>query len=110
MLKKVKTTPSQRGILWALADTGDCSPPALPESLSTKFPALAPAALRKEVARSPGVLWRAGCLYLMRVVGGERQGVFAPEMATLDLSQILSWNGASGRRGTSLWSILSITR
>ena len=97
MRKKVKTTPLQREVLWALADTGDCSLPALLDSLSTKFPALAPAALRKEVERSLGVLWRAGCLYLMRVVGGGRRGVLAPEMATLDLSQILSWDEASGR-------------
>jgi hypothetical protein len=97
MQKKVKTTPLQREILWALADRGECSLPALLDSLSAKFPALSPAALRKEVARSLGVLWRAGCLSLMRVVGGERQGILAPEMAALDLSRILAWDEARGR-------------
>ena len=101
MQKKVKTTPLQREILWALADTGERSLPALLDGLSAKSPALSPDALRKEVARSLGVLWRAGCLYLMRVVAGERQGVLAPEMAALDLGRMLAWDEARGGWGVS---------
>lgn len=101
MQKKVKITPLQREVLWALADTGERSLPALLNSLSAKFPALSPAALREEAGRSLGVLWRAGCLYLMRVVGGERRGVLAPEMAALDLGRMLSRDEASGGRGVS---------
>lgn len=96
MQKKIKTTPLQREILWALADTGERSLPALLENLSAKFPTLSPAALRKAVARSLGVLWRAGCLYLMRVVARERQGILAPEMAALDLSRMISWDEERG--------------
>lgn len=96
MQKKVKTTPVQREILWALADTGDCSLPALLGSLSAKYPTHSPAALRKEVERSLRVLWRAGCLYLMRVAGGERRIVLVPEMEALDLGRVLSWDEASG--------------
>jgi hypothetical protein len=96
MLKKVKTTPLQREILWALADAGECSLPALLSSLLRKFPDLPPAALRDEVERSLGILWRAGCLYLMRVVGGERKGVLVSEMEDLNLGQMLSWDEASG--------------
>ena len=96
MRKKVKTTPLQREILWGLADTGDCSLPALLNSLSAKFPALPPAALLKEVERSLGILNRAGCLYLMRVIGGERQSVLVPEMAALDLDRILRRDEVGG--------------
>ena len=96
MQNKVKTTPLQREVLRALAETGECSLPALLGSLSPKFPRLPPAPLRNEVERSLAVLWRAGCLYLMRVVGGERKIVLVPEMEALDLGRMLSWDEASG--------------
>ncbi len=96
MLKKVKTTPLQREILWALADTGECSLPVLLNNLLPKFTKLFPASLQKEVERSLGILWRAGCIYLMRVVDGERKNVLAPEMDVLDLGGMLSWDEARG--------------
>jgi len=96
MRRKIKTTPLQREILWGLADTGDSSLPALLDSLSAKSPALPPAALLKEVERSLGILFRAGCLYLMRVAGGEKQTVLVPEMAALDLGRMLRRDEAGG--------------
>src|SRR4051794_13349336 len=96
MRKKVKTTPLQREILRALAGTGNQSLPALLNSLSASFTALNPDALIKEVERSLGVLKRAGCLYLMRVVGGESRSVLAPEMATLDLNRLVRRDEAGG--------------
>jgi hypothetical protein len=96
MQKKVKTTPLQREILWALANTGECSLPALLNGLPAKFPHLPPAALQDEVERSLGILWRAGCLYLMRIVGGERKSVLVPEMVVLDLGRVLSRDDAIG--------------
>jgi hypothetical protein len=96
MQKKVKTTPLQREILWALANTGECSLPALLSSLPSKFPHLPPAALQDKVERSVGILWRAGCLYLIRIVDGERRSVLVPEMENLDLGRVLTWDDASG--------------
>jgi hypothetical protein len=96
MQKKVKTTPLQREILWALANTGECSLPALLNSLPPKFPLLTLAALQDEVERSLRILWRAGCLYLMRLVGGERKSVLVTEMKVLGLGRLLSRDDASG--------------
>ncbi|HEY0079558.1 MAG TPA: hypothetical protein VGB73_13175 [Pyrinomonadaceae bacterium] len=81
----------QREILWALADSGECSLPVLLNSLPPKYPEFPPAPLIKEVGRSLGILYRAGCLYLTRATGGERKHVPAHEMAALNLGRMLSW-------------------
>lgn len=96
MKKKIKTTPLQREILWALADPGECSLPALLNSLLPKFPHLSPASLLKEVERSLVVLYRGGCLYLMREIGGERKEFLYPEMFALNLGRTLSWKEGEG--------------
>ena len=96
MQKEVKTTPLQREILRALADTGDCSLPTLLNSLPAKSPALPPAALLEEVGRSLVTLYRAGCLYLMRGAGGKTLTVLVPEMAALDLCRMLRRDEAGG--------------
>ena len=96
MQKKVKTTPLQREILWALAETGECSLPALLSCLHPKFLHLSPAALEDEVERSLGIVWRAGCVYLKRIVDGERKTVLVSEMQALDLGRLLSRDEASG--------------
>ena len=95
MRKRIKTTPLQREILSALANSGDCSLPALLSSLRSKFPHLALAALQDHVEQSLGILWRAGCIYLMRIVDGEKRTVLVPEMEELDLHKLLTWDGAS---------------
>jgi hypothetical protein len=97
MLKKIRTTPLQREILSALANTGGCSLPALLSSLRSKFPHLASAALQDNVEQSLGILWRAGCIYLMRIIDGEKRTVLVPEMKELDLGKLLRWDGASDR-------------
>ena len=91
MRKKIKTTPLQREILWALAETGECSLPALLNSLLPKFSYL-PVSMQNEVERSLGILRRAGCLYLTRVIGRERRSVLAVEMDALNLGNMLSWD------------------
>lgn len=97
MRNKIKTTPLQREILSALANTGDCSLPALLSSLRSEFPHLASVALQDNVERSLGILWRAGCIYLMRVVEGEKRTILVPEMEELDLCKLLRWDGARDR-------------
>lgn len=97
MQKKIKTTPLQREILSALANTGECSLPALLSSFRSKFPHPASASLRDHVEQSLGILWRAGCIYLMRIVDGEKRTILVPEMEELDLDKLLRWDGASDR-------------
>ena len=97
MQNKIKTTPLQREILSALANTGECSLPALLSSLRSKFPNLASATLQNHVEQSLGILWRAGCIYLMRIVNGQKRTFLAPEMEELDLGKLLRWDGASDR-------------
>lgn len=96
MRKKVKTTPLQREILRALADSGVYSLPSLLNSLIPKSPHLSPASLLKEVERSLVILYRAGCLYLLREIGGARKEVLFPEMFALNLGRILSWEEDEG--------------
>ena len=95
MRNKIKTTPLQREILSALANTGECSLPALLSGLRSKFPHLASAALQDNVEQSLGILWRAGCIYLMRIVDGEKRSILVPEMEALDLGKLLRWDGAT---------------
>lgn len=97
MRNKIKTTPLQREILSALANTGDCSLPALLSSLRSRFPQLASAALQDNVEQSLGILWRAGCIYLMQIVDGEKRTILVPEMEELNLDKLLGWDAASDR-------------
>lgn len=94
MRKKVKTTPLQCAILWALAETGECSLPVLLNILLSKFPHLSPISLQNEVESSIGILRRAGCLYLTRVVGGERTNIPVLDREALNLGDLLSWDDA----------------
>ncbi|MBV9957189.1 MAG: hypothetical protein JO360_02155 [Acidobacteria bacterium] len=96
MRKKVKTTPLQREILRALAQTGECSLPVLLGQLRLKFSQLSPAKLQGEVERSLGILKRAGCLYLSRLIGDERKNVPADEWTALGLGRMLSWDDEQG--------------
>lgn len=94
-MRKVKTTPFQREVLWSLAETGERGVLVMLDILRSRFPDDTPDALLKELERSLGILGRMGCLYLCWQDENERRPVLVDERRTLSFKHLLRWNEAS---------------
>ena len=97
MRRKIKTTPFQREILWALAEEGRISFLALLQKLRVKFPAESPSTLLQRVERDTGILGRHGCLYLLWQLGSEERSVLWPERDTMQFRELFRWNETSNQ-------------
>jgi hypothetical protein len=95
MRRKIKTTPFQREILWAMANDGRLSLLALLRHLALKFPTESPNTLLQRTDRDIGVLDRHGCLYLIWQIGVEEKPVLWPERTTLQFNDLFRWDETS---------------
>ena len=94
-MRKVKTTPLQREVLWSLAETGERGILAMLDILRSRFPAVTNEALLKELERSLSILGRMGCLFLCWQYEDERRPVRFEERRALSLESLLCWDEAS---------------
>ena len=95
MRQKLKTTPLQREILWALADDGRASLVALLKNLVLKFRAQSPSSILEEAERSIGVLERQGFLCLIWQLGSEERSVLTTERKLVQFKNLFRWNETS---------------
>lgn len=97
MRKKVKITPFQREILLVLAGSEQykCSLPALLDDLQAAFPVDSHSEQLERLARSLGILKRMGCLYVCRIMPGEKL-VYVHEMDRSSLEQMVRWDDIKG--------------
>ena len=92
MRQKIKTTPFQREILWALADKGREKLLTLLKNLSLKFPTESPNTILETAERDIAALERQGLLYLIWQSGSEEQPVLATERESIAFKGLLRWN------------------
>jgi hypothetical protein len=92
MRRKIKTTPFQREILWAMADEGRISFLALLKHLAMKFPSESPGTLLQRVERDIRVLQRHAGLYFFWQFCDEEKSVLYPEATTLQFKDLFRWN------------------
>jgi hypothetical protein len=95
MRRKIKTTPFQREILWAMADNGRVSLLALLTDLMLKFPAESPSTLLHRSERDIRVL--EGLLYLIWQNGSEERSVLTTEKSTMPFKDLFRWNEATNQ-------------
>ena len=97
MRRKIKTTPFQREILWAMADEGRIGFLALLETLATKFPAESPSSLLQRVEREIGVLERVVGLYFFWQFGADEEPVLWTDRTTMRFEDHVRWNETTNR-------------
>ncbi len=95
MRRKLKTTPFQREILWALADDGRASLLALLKDLALKFPAESLSTILQRAERDIRVL--AGFFYLIWQIGSEERSVLTTERSTMRFKDLFRWNETSNQ-------------
>ena|SRR5829696_8976850 len=95
MRRKIKTTPFQREILWAMADDGRVSLLALLKHLALKFPAESPETILQRAERDIRVL--EGFFYLIWQNGSEERPVLTTERSTMPFKDLFRWNEASNQ-------------
>jgi hypothetical protein len=95
MRRKIKTTPFQREILWAMADDGRVSLLALLKHLALKFPAESPGSILQRAERDIRVL--EGFFWLLWQNGSEERPVLTTERSTMPFKDLLRWNEASNQ-------------
>lgn len=95
MRRKIKTTPFQREILWALADDGRASVLALLKDLALKFPAESPSTILQKAERDIRVL--EGLFWLFWQNGSEERAVLTTERSTMPFKDLFRWNETSNQ-------------
>lgn len=95
MRRKIKTTPFQREILWAMANDGRVGFLALIKQLAMKFTSESANTLLQRTDRDITVLERHGCLYLIWQIGVEEKPVLWPERTTLHFNDLFRWDETS---------------
>ena len=95
MRQKLKTTPLQREILWALADDGRESLTTLLKDLVLKFREQSPNSILEEAERSIGVLERLGFLYFVWKLGSEEQPVLIMHRKLVQFKNMFRWDETS---------------
>ena len=98
MRRKIKTTPFQREILWALADDGRVSLLALLKHLLLKFPAESPGTILQRADRDVRLL--EGYFWLFWQNGSEERSVLTTERSTMPFKDLFRWDEA-----TSQWEV-----
>lgn len=97
MRRKIKTTPFQREILWALANDGRESLLALLKNLALKFPTDLPNSTLQKTERDIGVLERHGLLYLIWQLDNREREMLWTERNTIQLKDLFRWNEKNGQ-------------
>jgi hypothetical protein len=95
MRRKIKTTPFQREILWALADDGRVSLLELLGDLVLKFPAESPSTILQRAERDIRVL--EGFFWLFWRNGSEERSVLTTERSTMPFKDLFRWNETSNQ-------------
>ena len=97
MRRKIKTTPFQREILWAMAadENGRISFLALLQKLMLKFPAESPSMLLQQVERDIRVLEHHAGLYFYWKFHDEERPVLWSKRTTMQFKDFFRWNETS---------------